>query len=98
MPTKAASTKSIIQQATAVRGQGRRVVIPKAILDASGLREGDSLNLTAEPGKVLMEASRSVDPDDVLTPADAKKVRHALKQIKEGKTRPWNEIKNELDL
>jgi hypothetical protein len=30
---------------------------------------------------VLIEPRRVVDPDEVLTPAEAKKVRHALKQI-----------------
>jgi hypothetical protein len=39
---------------------------------------------------------RVVDPDDSLTPAEAKKVRHAHKQIREGKTRPWSKIKQEL--
>jgi hypothetical protein len=34
----------------------------------------------------------------VLTPAEAKKVRHALKQVREGKTKPLARIKHELGL
>jgi alkylated DNA nucleotide flippase Atl1 len=36
--------------------------------------------------------------DDTLTPEEAKKVRHALKQIRVGKTTPWSRVKHELDL
>ena len=45
---------------------------------------------------ILHKPPTTRDPDDKLTPAEAKKVRHALKQVCEGKTRPWPEIKHEL--
>jgi hypothetical protein len=35
---------------------------------------------------------------DKLTPAEAKRLRQSLKQAKLGKTRPWSELKHELDL
>jgi hypothetical protein len=47
---------------------------------------------------VLIKPRRVVDPDDVLTPAEAKNVRHALKQVQQGKTKPWGRIKHELGL
>ena len=47
---------------------------------------------------VLIKPKRLVDPDDTLTPAEAEKVRHAEKQAKAGKTRPWATIKHELGL
>ncbi|MGB7762503.1 MAG: hypothetical protein WBL61_21895 [Bryobacteraceae bacterium] len=45
---------------------------------------------------VLLKPRRLVDPDDVLTPAEAKRLRQSLKQTRQGKTRPWSEIKDEL--
>jgi uncharacterized membrane protein YgcG len=43
--------------------------------------------------KVLIKPKRVVDPDDVLTPAEAKRLRQSLKQTRQGKTRPWAEIR-----
>jgi alkylated DNA nucleotide flippase Atl1 len=34
----------------------------------------------------------------VLTPSQARKVRHALKQASQGKTKPWSQVKHELGL
>lgn len=34
--------------------------------------------------------------DDVLTPSEAKKVRHGMKQIREGRFRLWRDVKQEL--
>jgi hypothetical protein len=51
-----------------------------------------------QPNGVLIKPRRVVDPDLVLTPAEAKKVRHALKQVREGKTKPLARIKHELGL
>ena len=46
------------------------------------------------PGKkVLVKPKRVVDPDDVLTPAEAKRLRQSLKQTRQGKTRPWADVK-----
>jgi hypothetical protein len=43
-----------------------------------------------------MKPKRLVDRDDALSPAEAKMIRHGLKQAKDGKTRPWSRIKHEL--
>jgi len=46
------------------------------------------------PGKkVLVKPRRVVDPDDVLTSAEAKRLRRSLKQTRQGKTRPWTDIR-----
>ncbi len=50
--------------------------------------------LGRELGKPMPVAGR----DEVLTPAEAKRLRQSLKQTRQGKTRPWDEIKNELGL
>lgn len=79
-------------------GQRRQVVIPKEVFDHLRLREGDVVEVTAIGGRVSLKPKKLVDADDVLSPAEAKKVRHSLKQIKEGKTKPWTDIKHPLDL
>jgi AbrB family looped-hinge helix DNA binding protein len=77
-------------------GQRRQVVIPKKIFDAMKLKEGDFMEVTADRGRVSMKPKRLVDRDDALSPAEAKMIRHGLKQAKDGKTRPWSRIKHEL--
>jgi AbrB family looped-hinge helix DNA binding protein len=79
-------------------GQRRQVVIPKAVFELLRLREGDFVEVTAEAGRVFMKPKKLAHTDDVLTPAEAKKVRHALKQVKERKTKPWTNVKHELGL
>ena len=80
-------------------GQRRQVVIPKAVFEALNLATGDVLEVTAEDGRVAMKRKALADENDtLLTSAEAAKVRHAEKQVKAGKTRPWSEIKHELGL
>jgi hypothetical protein len=40
---------------------------------------------------------RVVDPEDVLTPEEAKEVRRGIEQIKEGRSKLWRDVKHELD-
>ncbi len=77
-------------------GQRRQVVIPKKIFDAMRLKAGDFMEVTAERGRVSMKPKKLVDADDTLSASEAKKVRPALQQVREGKTRPWSQVKHEL--
>ena len=79
-------------------GQRRQVVIPREIFEQLQMREGDFVAFSRTNNGVLVKPKRLVDPDDVLTPAEAKKVRHGMKQIREGKTKPWPQIKHDLGL
>ena len=94
----AAKTATTTQERIGRVGQRRQVVIPRDMLETLKLQEGDFVAFSEQANGVLIKPRRVVDPDDVLTPAEAKKVRHALKQILEGKTRPWSQIKHELGL
>ena len=47
---------------------------------------------------MLIKPKRLADPDGVLTPEEARRLRRSLKQTRQGKTRPWADIKNELGL
>lgn len=93
MATKAATTRERIGRV----GLRREVVIPREMLETLHLQEGDFVAFGKQTNGVLIKL-RVVDPDDMLTPAEAKKLRHGLKQIREGKTRPWSQIKHELGL
>ena len=79
-------------------GQRRQVVLPKPLCDEIGLGEGDFVEVSAKGGLMLVKPKRLVDADDTLTPEEAKKVRHGMKQLREGKTRPWSAGKHELGL
>ena len=79
-------------------GQRRQIVIPKATFEELRLQAGDLLEVTAKAGRVYMEPKRIQDVDDVLTPKEATKVRQALKQVGEGQTKPWSQVKYELGL
>ena len=77
-------------------GQRRQVVIPREILETLKLREGDFVAFSKQANGVLIKPKRVVDPDDVLTPTEAKKLRQSLKQARQGKTLPWSQVKHDL--
>jgi bifunctional DNA-binding transcriptional regulator/antitoxin component of YhaV-PrlF toxin-antitoxin module len=74
-------------------GQRRQVVIPREIFDNLCMREGDFVAFAKHGNGVLVKPRRVVDPDDVLTPTEVKRLRQSLKQTRQGKTRPWAEYK-----
>jgi AbrB family looped-hinge helix DNA binding protein len=93
MAPKTAATRERIGRV----GQRRQVVIPREILESLKLREGDFVAFSRQANGVLVKPKRLVDPDDVLTPAEEKKVRHGMEQIREGRFKLWQDVKHELD-
>ena len=77
-------------------GHRRQIVIPREIFDELRMREGDFVAFTRKDNGVLVKPKRLVDAGDVLTPAEAKKVRRGVKEIKEGRYRIWRGAGNEL--
>jgi AbrB family looped-hinge helix DNA binding protein len=77
-------------------GQRRQVVIPREMLESLNIQEGDFVAFTRKTNGVLIKAKRLVDDDTVLTPQEAKMVRHGMKQIKEGRFKLWRDVKHEL--
>jgi bifunctional DNA-binding transcriptional regulator/antitoxin component of YhaV-PrlF toxin-antitoxin module len=77
-------------------GQRRQVVIPREMLETLNLQEGDFVAFSQHANGVLIQPKRVADPEDVLMPAEAKKVRHGMKQIKEGRFKLWRDVKHEL--
>jgi len=77
MATKSTTTRERIGRV----GQRRQVVIPREMLETINLQEGDFVAFAEQKNGVLIKPRRVVDPDDTLTPEEAKKLRHALKQV-----------------
>ena len=76
------------------------LVVPNRVRREAGFKTGDRVQFKASRGAVtiLHKPLTNQDPDDTLTAAEAKKVRHALKQVREKKTKPWSQVKHELGL
>lgn len=69
------------------------MVIPKTVFEELELETGDFLEITGEgAGRFTVKRKKLVDADDALTLVEAKKVRHGLKQMREGKIKPWDEV------
>src|SRR5262245_53830113 len=77
-------------------GQRRQVVIPKEIFDALGMKTGDFVEVKRVKGTVVIKPKKLVDADDVLTPEEEAIVRKGEKQLREGTSKSWSEIKHEL--
>jgi len=77
-------------------GQRRQVVIPREMLEALNLQEGDFVAFAERKNGVLIKAKRLVDSDDSLTPAEAKVVRRGEAQLKRGQSKPWRAVKHAL--
>ena len=61
------------------------------------LREGDFVAFAQKQNRVLIKPKRVVDPQNDLTPDEARKIRHVVKQVRTG-NRPWSQIKHEQGL
>jgi AbrB family looped-hinge helix DNA binding protein len=92
----AGKTSATIKEPIGRVGQRRQVVIPREMLETFNIQEGDFVAFSQHANGVLIKPKRVVDPDDVLTPAEAKKVRQGTKQIKEGRFKPWRDVKHDL--
>lgn len=78
-------------------GQRRQVIIPKDVFDELGLQEGDVVEVTRSRGSVVIKPKKLVDPDDILTPEEEKIVRKGIQQLKQGRSKTWRQIKDELE-
>ena len=79
-------------------GKRRQVVIPKDICQATGLREGDSVEVTRRNGRIVITPSAMLDLEDTLTPEEEKLVRKGERQLRQGKYVLWDDLKKKLKL
>ena len=77
-------------------GQRRQVVIPKEIFEALGLQTGDFVEVTQVKRTVVIKPKKIVDADDALTPGEEVIVRKGERQLRQGKSKAWQQIKHEL--
>ena len=77
-------------------GQRRQVVIPKAICEKLGLREGDFVEVAESNDRIVIRPKKLVDLEDTLTPEEEKIVARGFKQLKQGKYVTWDQLKREL--
>ncbi len=94
----ARKTTAVTQERIGRVGQRRQVVIPRELFDTLRMREGDFVAFSRIGNGVLVQPKKLVDADDTLTDEEGNKVKHALKQIKQGKTKSWSQVKNEMGL
>ena len=74
------------------------LTIPDAVRRAR-LKPGDEMELRPFRGGITVLTRRLTTPtSEWLTPEDAGKIRHALKQVREDKTTPLSQVKHELGL
>ena len=85
---------------TAVVKSKTPLIVPDAVRRRAGFRPGDQVEFKVSRGTVTILPRRLVaqDPVDTLTTEEAKKVRHAMKQVREGKVTAWSQVKHELGL
>jgi AbrB family looped-hinge helix DNA binding protein len=77
-------------------GQRRQVVIPKDIFEALGLKTGDFVEVTQVKRTVVIKPKKIVDADDELTPEEEVIVRKGERQLREGKSKSWQQTKHDL--
>ena len=78
-------------------GQRRQVVIPREMLEALSLQEGDFVAFTGQQNGVLIKPKRLVDPDDVLTPQESALVKKAEREMRKGKFVTLAQLRHDLD-
>jgi len=65
------------------------VVIPKAVFDSLHLQEGDFVEVSSERRLIILRPKRLVDAGEVLTPAEAAKVKRGEAELRRGQSRRW---------
>jgi len=63
-----------------------------------GLREGDFIEVKGTRSAVVIKSKRLVDPDEILTPEEERRVRKGEAQLKRGDFVPWEDVKKRLKL
>src|SRR5438876_5427001 len=66
-------------------GQRRQVVVPREMLEALNIQEGDFVAITKQANGVLIKPKRVVDPDDILSREESALIAKARREMGEGK-------------
>jgi len=74
-----------------------QVTLPVAIREELGLQEGDFVEVRSDRGTVILKPKKVVDPEDVLTPTEARMVRRGLAQMKRGEHITLEQLERDLE-
>jgi len=74
----------------------RQVTVPKVIFDDLGLKEGDYVDVSLQGSDIVIRPKRLVDLDDTLSPEEEQLVEQGFRELRQGKSVAWNELKDEL--
>ena len=74
----------------------RQVTVPKVIFDDLGLKEGDYVDVSLQGSDIVIRPKRLVDLDGTLSPEEEQLVEKGFRELRQGKSVPWNELKDEL--
>lgn len=75
------------------------LTIPDEVRRRAGLKPGDKVEFKAFCGGVTVLTKTFTDRlAERPTPQEARKLRHALKQVRAAKTKPWSRVKHELGM
>jgi len=74
----------------------RQVTVPKVIFDDLGLKEGDYVDVILQGSDIVIRPKRLVDLDNTLSPEEEKLVEKGFRELRQGKSVAWNELKDEL--
>jgi AbrB family looped-hinge helix DNA binding protein len=70
------------------------LVVPPAVRRRAGFKSGDKLEFRVAGGVVTILPKP--DPDDTLTPEEAKVVRRGEAQLKRGESKSWRDVRAAL--
>src|ERR1039457_6314927 len=92
------ATKSTTAQERIGRvARRRQVVIPREMLEALNIQEGDFVAFAEQKNGVLIKPRRVVDPDEVLTPEESALVKKAEREMRQGKFVTLAQLRHDLD-
>ena len=74
------------------------LTVPDRVRRSAGFKPGDKVEFKASRGVVTILPKSSAADSEQVTASEAKKLRNALKQVREGRTKPWSQVKHELGL
>lgn len=79
-------------------GQHGQVVIPKDIREDLGLEEGDLMDVRQNRGAVIISPRKRLDSEDTFTPEEERVISKGIRQLRQGESVDWEDLKDELDL
>ncbi len=72
------------------------MVTPHEILETLKLQAGDLVAFAGQKNGVLIKPKRLTDPEDTLSPEEAKIVHRGEAQLKREESKPWRIVKHAL--